>query len=235
MRVEPFAIEDFVHVYNRGNRKMAIFRNVSDKWHFLKILCYFNTQKSSNHIFYKLTHQTGFDLAHPFKFEWEEKGEPLVKIINYKMKENHYHLTLKEIIEGGISLFMKKLGDGFTLFTNFKYREVGKVFQGSYKGKRIADERILQYVDVYIQVFNAFEDYPGGIEKALKEFDKAFEFALNDPFSSLGETFGERNLGIVERDILREVFPNLEVYKKFAYDALLVRNVREILEKLTME
>jgi hypothetical protein len=95
--------------------------------------------------------------------------------------------------------------------------------------------KILQCLDAYIQVFNTFEDYPGGIEMALKEFDKAFEFALKDPFSSLGESFGERNLGIIDRDILGEMFPNLETYKEFVYDALLVRNIREILGKLALE
>jgi len=69
----------------------------------------------------------------------------------------------------------------------------------------------------------------------LKEFNKAFEFALNYPFCSLGECFGKRNLGIIERDILKETFPNLEMYKEFAYDALMVRNIREILGKLAIE
>lgn len=238
LRVEPFTTGDFLHIYNRGNRQMIVFRDVSDKWHFLKILRYFNDQKLSAHIFHKLSRQTGFDPAHPFKFEWSEnwpKPKPLVKILSYCLKENHFHLLLKEIIQGGISLFMKKLGDGFTGFINSKYEEVGKVFQGSYKGKRGSDEKILQYFDVYIQVFNPFEEYPGGIERALKEFDKAFEFALNNPFCSLGESFGKRNLGIIDRDILGDVFPGLKAYKEFAYDALLVRNVREILGKLTIE
>ena len=97
------------------------------------------------------------------------------------------------------------------------------------------DVRILQYLDAYVQVLNPFEDYPGGIGGVLKEFDKAFEFALQNPFCSLGESFGKRNLGIIERDVLGEMFPDVEVYKKFAYDALLVRNVREILGKLTLE
>jgi len=159
-----------------------------------------------------------------------------VKILSYCLKNNHFHLLLKEITPGGISKFMKKLDDGFTGYSNFKYGETGKVFQGSYKGKTVMqDVRILQYLDAYIQVFNPFEDYFGGIKKALKEFDKAFEFALNNPFCSLGESFGKRNLGIVDRDILKEMFPNLEVYKEFTYDALLVRNIREILGKLTFE
>jgi hypothetical protein len=217
---------------------MIVFRDVSDKWHFLKILRFFNNQDSSAYLFQKIARQVGFNPTHPFKFEWPENWptpKPLVKISSYCLKENHFHLLLKEIIKGGISLFMKKLGDGFTGFINLKYEEVGRVFQGGYRGRRIPDEKFIQYLDAYIQVFNPFEDYPGGIEKSLKEFDKAFEFALNNPFCSLGESFGKRNLGIIDRDVLGEMFPNIEVYKEFVYDALLVRNIREILEKLTME
>ena len=58
---------------------------------------------------------------------------------------------------------------------------------------------------------------------------------MNNPFCSLGESFGKRNLEIIDRDILIEMSPNIEAYKEFVYDALLVRNVREILGKLTVE
>lgn len=131
---------------------------------------------------------------------------------------------------------MKRLGNAFTGFVNLKYGEVGRVFQSSYRGKTIRkDVKNLQYIDAYIQVFNPFEDYPGGIGQALKEFDKAFEFAFENQFCSLGETFGKKNLGIIDRDILVKMFPNLEVYKQFAYDAFLTRNIRESLGKLAIE
>jgi hypothetical protein len=90
-------------------------------------------------------------------------------------------------------------------------------------------------MDAYIQVFNPFELCPGGIEKSLKEFNSAFEFALNYPFCSLGECFGKRNLGIIARDILESTFPEIKMYKEFTYDALIVRNTREVLGKLTIE
>ena len=249
MRIEPFTVGDFIHVYNRGNRKATVFRDINDKWRFLKILRFFNDEYSSPN-FYRFTPNGKIEEVIKVrpqslpsgKFEWPERPKewpprkPLVKILSYCLKNNHYHLLLKEITAGGISKFMKKLGDSFTCYSNLKYDEVGRVFQGSYKGKTITkDIKNLQYLDAYIQVFNMFEDYPGGIEKALKEFDKAFEFAMNSVFSSLGESFGKRNLKIIDRDILKEMFPNKEMYKKFAYDALLVRNVREILGKLTMD
>jgi hypothetical protein len=238
LRVDPFVVGDFLHVFNRGNRGMILFPELGDKWRFLKILRYFNDRRSSAHIFQKLTRETGFDPAHPFKFEWRgnsSKPKPVVKILAYSLKDNHFHLLLKEIVKGGISFFMKKLSNGFTAFINLKYGEKGRIFQGSYRGRRIPNENLLQYLDAYIQVFNSFEEYPGGIERALKEFNKAFEFVLNNPFSSLGESFGKRKLEIVERDVLGEMFPDLKIYKEFAYDALLVRNVREILGKLTLE
>ena len=231
-----FKVGNLIHIYNRGNRKMPIVRDENDKWRFLKILRFFNDQNSSHNVFRQLNYIIKSGNRH---FDWPkelEKQKPLVKILDYHLKKNHYHLATKEIIAGGTSKFMKKLGDGFTNYVNIKYEEVGSVFQGAYKAKvLIGDMRNIHYLDAYIQVFNAFEDYPGGIEKALQEFDKAFEFAMDNPFCSLGECFGRRNLGIIDRDILKDTYPNLEAYKEFARDALLVRNAREILGKLTME
>lgn len=231
-----FIIGNFIHVYNRGNRKMPIVRDENDKWRFLKILRFFNDKYSSPHPFREIDFSTKSGAR---RFDWPKmwpSHKPLVKILCYCLKENHFHLLIKEIIAGGVGQFMKKLGDGFTNFSNIKYNEVGRVFQGPYKARvLLGDIKNFQYLDAYIQVFNAFEDYPGGIERALKEFDQAFEFAMNNPFCSLGESFGKRNLGIIDRDILEKMFPNIEIYKEFAYDALLVRNIREILDKLILE
>jgi len=245
LRVEPYTVGDFIHVFNRGNRRTAIVRDVNDKWRFLKILRFYNDKFIPEHPQRDLEKLSGLDPANPVNplsqkgFKWPKNWpphQPLVKILSYCLRENHFHLLLKEIIKGGLALFMKRLGNAFTGFVNLKYEEVGRVFQSPYRGKTIQEDvKNLQYVDAYIQVFNPFEDYPGGIEQALKEFDRAFKFAFENPFCSLGESFGKRNLEIIDRDILGEMFPNLEVYKKFTYDALIVRNIREILGKLTIE
>ncbi|MBT9141340.1 MAG: hypothetical protein DDT30_01932 [Dehalococcoidia bacterium] len=42
LRVEPYTVGDFIHAYNRGNRKMAIVKDINDKWRFLKILRFYN-------------------------------------------------------------------------------------------------------------------------------------------------------------------------------------------------
>lgn len=237
MRVEPFTAGDFVHVYNRGNRQMPIVNNESDKWRFLKILRYFNSDYYLKNMFREidLLVKSGDIRTFQWPKNWPPQ-KPLVKIIAYCLLPNHFHLLLKEIVKDGISKFMQRLGTGFTKYIDIKYDETGRIFQGAYKGKTIRGEiNNLHYLDTYIQVFNPMELYPGGIEKALKEFGQAFEFALDYPFSSLGEGFGKRKMEIIDRDILIEVFSDLKAYKEFTYDALIIRNAREILGKLAIE
>ncbi|UMX47949.1 MAG: hypothetical protein L7H18_00140 [Candidatus Nealsonbacteria bacterium DGGOD1a] len=250
IRVEPFVVGDFIHAYNRGNKKGVIYFDKSDKWRFLRSIRFFNDQRDITELAKCLTDLIEFqrdflrrlDLSQGTNehntFEWQEEwGEPmpLTQIISYHLSPNHFHLLMKEIFPGGVSKFMKKLGNGYTAYRNIKSGEVGRIFQGPYKGKNINDERHLQYLDAYIQVFNAFELFEGGIPAAMENFDEAFQFALDYPFCSLGESFGLRNLGIVNRDCFKDVFPNLEIYKKFCQDALLIRGAREFLGKLTME
>ena len=232
MRKELPVIGDFVHVFNRGNRRMPIIYDEADKWRFLKILRYFNDEYSVDNIFRRVGLEIKSGRCRPFERpkNWP-LPKPLVKILSYTLMPNHFHLLLKEIIDGGISRFMGKFADGFTKYINTKYNEVWSLFQGPYKGAIIKTEKILQYTDAYIQVFNPFELYPGGLEKAMIEFDKAFNFVLEYQFCSLGESFNKRKLNIIDRDILGETFKSLQEYKEFACEAIVYHNIRKIIDK----
>ena len=232
MRREPSSIGDYFHVFNRGNRRMPIVYDESDRWRFLKILRYFNDEYSVDNIFRCVDLEVKSGRCHNFERpkDWPPPHS-LVKILSYSLMPNHFHLLLKEIIDGGVSRFMKKFADGFTKYINTKYDEVGSLFQGPYKRTTIKSEKTLQYTDVYIQIFNIFELYPGGLEKAIKEFDKAFNFVLEYQFCSLGESFGRRNLHIIDRDVLAETFRNLQEYKEFAREAITFHDIRKMINK----
>ena len=228
MRKEPFTVGNYVHVYNRGNRKMPIVHDDHDRWRFLKILRYFNDDYSPENIF-RMVDQT---FQRPS--DWPTP-KPLVKILSFCLMPNHFHLLLKEIIDGGITKFMMKLGTGLTNFLNTKYHESGRVFQGPYKARTIKDDQYLQYLDVYIHVLNPLELYPGGLEKALTQFDEALEFAVNYSFCGLPDVLRKRSLSIIDRDILKDWFSSLKAYKEFAYEAAVVKNTKEMLGKLAID
>ncbi len=228
MRKEPFSVNSFVHVYNRGNRKQLIVRDAKDRWHFLQMLYYFNDYFSPANIFRELRELLKFDFNK--KLVWPEswpKRRPLVKIIAFSLLDDHFHFLLKEIQEGGVTMFMRKLGTGMTNYSNTKHQESGRLFQGSYKARLVDSDIYLRYLSVYIQVKNIFELYPGGLEKAVKEFDKAFDFAVNYPFCSLADYATDRKSPILDKDVFEELFLSNREYKEFARECILGMNFED--------
>ncbi|MBI2041641.1 MAG: transposase [Candidatus Nealsonbacteria bacterium] len=160
---------------------------------------------------------------------------PLVKILSFKLRENHFHLILKQEIDDGIRIFMQRAGIAMAKRFNEKYQEVGALFQGRYKGKLVEKDDYLMHLSVYIQVKNAFEEYPGGLERATQEFDKAYEWASKDPYNSLGDYTGNRNSPIISKDVLKQMFPTPYSYKEFAKQCLLSANLDDKLDKLRID
>ncbi len=233
MRKEPFTVGSFVHVYNRGNRKQPIVCDDKDRWHFLQMLYYFNNQISPANIFRDLRDLLKSDFNRNFAWPavWPAR-KPIVKILAFSLLQNHFHLLLKEIKVGGITMFMRKIGTGMTNYFNTKYKESGRLFQGAYKARVVNKDVYLKYLSVYIQVKNIFELRPGGVKKALKDFDKAFDFAVQYPYCSLAEHTGKRRYPIVDKDILKAFFPTPRDYKEFTRECLKAVNLEEEIANL---
>ncbi|MDP3990906.1 MAG: transposase [Candidatus Nealsonbacteria bacterium] len=245
MRKEKFTEGNYIHVYNRGNRKEDIVRDTKDKWRFMQALRFFNDSHTSAHLFRVLSRskpgfdQTVFDQKESvFEMGWPPnwpERDPLVKILCYCLVPNHFHLLLKEIREGGIAKFMHKLGLGYGKYFNLKYNEVGRIFQGPYKAKLVDKDVYLKHLCVYIQALNVLELFPGGFEAALRNFNEAMKFLDSYLFSSHLDYIGLRNSLIIDRDILNEFFPKPEDYKKFVYDSISAKDFKNILEDLKLE
>ena len=131
---------------------------------------------------------------------------------------------------------MRKFNTGMAKYFNTKYKQVGSLFQGKYKAKVVEEDIYLMYLSVYIQVKNVFERYPEkGLSGALENFDKAYNWAIQDPFTSLGDYAGKRNSPIVEKDVLGRMFLAPEKYKEFAKQCMLGMNLDEKLAKLKLD
>lgn len=232
MRKDNFGINDFVHVYNRGNRKQAIVKDDHDRIRFLRLLYYFNTKITPSNPMQSIL-KSNFN-----NWEWPEKWQPrapIVKILSFILLDNHFHLLLKEIVEGGTTLFMRRLGTGMTNYSNIKYQESGKLFQGSYKAKRVGKDSYLKYLCIYIQVKNLLELYPRGASQAIKSFDKFYKWATDYKFSSLVSYSKGDSLPIIDKDIFLEIFPNPKSFDLFAKDCILSMNLEEELGDMAID
>lgn len=235
MRKDPFAVGSFIHVYNRGNRKQPIVKDAKDRWHFLQMLFYFNNRFSPSNIFRELRKLLKSDFNRDFNFIWPENWpgrQPIVKILSFGLADNHFHLIMKEIKQGGVTMFMRKLGTGMTNYYNTKYQETGRLFQGAYKARLVNTDNYLKYLSVYVQVKNILELYPGGMEKALNNFEDAFKFASKYPYCSLADYVGYRSSPIIEKDLLGEIFNDPKEYKRFAKDCMFSADFDEKIKHL---
>ncbi len=141
MRKEPIVTGEYYHIYNRGVDKRDIFSDKKDLFRFIESVSEFNRKDSIT------------SLANLRKTEIEAKplSEPQVAIVGYCLNPNHFHFILKQLIDGGISDFMKKLQGGYTYYFNVKNSRSGSLFQGTFKSHHIDEDiyfaKLLGYVN----------------------------------------------------------------------------------------
>ena len=147
MRKFTFQTGDYYHLYNRGVDRRNIFIDNGDYFRFLNSMKEFNDTKPVVSLYLRrkagqLRQQRG--LA-PFK-----GAKPLIEIIAYNLLPNHFHFILKQLVNGGLSEFMKRLGGGYTGYFNNKYNRTGSLFEGTFKSIQIITNEYLLWLSAYV-------------------------------------------------------------------------------------
>lgn len=146
-RKDNFAPDNFYHIYNRGIDKRIIFKSDSDYKRFMMLLFISNNNESIrlNDILdkNKKNYSDIFNL---------KLNKPLVSIGAWSLMPNHFHILLREETEGGISKFMKKLGTGYSMYFNLKYKRTGGLFGGPFKSKLVEEDNYLRYLLGYFHL-----------------------------------------------------------------------------------
>lgn len=208
MRVEPRSVGSIVHVVQRGTRGLDIVRDAQDRTRFGGLLFYLNDSFSDAN--WLKTTQTFKQLQRPD--HWPDR-DPLVRILAWTLLPNHFHLLLEEIRDNGISKFMQRLCGSMSMAANAKYSEKGSLFQGSYKSRTMDTDNHLSYLPFYIQVKNVLELYPGGLTAALHNFDDAWSWASQYPYSSFISYATSTSSLIVDKERYLELFSDIPLTK----------------------
>ena len=117
-------------------------------------------------------------------------------------RPNHFHLTVYELEENGISRYMQRVLNSYTKYFNVRYKKSGHLFQGPYKIVHIENEKQLLYLSAYI--------HRNPIE--LKKWMKKLE---HYPWSSYQDYFKNRWGALIQAGIIKEQFKNENEYRLF--------------------
>ncbi|MFQ5541004.1 MAG: transposase [Candidatus Paceibacteria bacterium] len=148
IRKQSFVPGEWYHCYNRGTDKRVIFKSAPDYKRFLMLLYAANSTKRI--ILSNFGKGTSVGPSLEKIVDGAHRGERLVDIGAYALMPNHFHLLLKESVEGGITTFMRKVCTGYAMSFNLKYKRTGTLFESRFKAKHISDDRYMRRIVNYI-------------------------------------------------------------------------------------
>jgi REP element-mobilizing transposase RayT len=210
MRKTPFAVGEYFHVYNRGVDKRPIFNDKKDLDRFFQSIVEFNSVEPIGSIF----------LNSIPKNKLRRPTSQLVEFVAYCLNHNHYHFVIKQLVVGGISEFMKRLGGGYAKYFNEKNNRSGALFQGRFKSIHIDSNEYLLHVSAYVNLN-----------------DRQHAKKNSQLTKSSWEEYGDnKNGSICKTDIVLNQFRNVGEYRKFALSTLEdILKKKELLKELDYE
>ena len=128
---------------------------------------------------------------------------------------NHFHLMLKQKTDGGVTMFMRKLGTGYTNYFNLKYHRVGSLFQGKFKAVLLEHESHFNHLPHYIHLNPLDMIMPQWRNGKITNTQKAFLYLKTYRWSSLPDYLGIKNFPMITA---RELLTNYIGKPKDFYD-----------------
>ncbi len=151
MRKDPFVNDQYYHIYNRGVDKRDIFMNKKDLYRFILSVKQFNVLSPIGSL---------RDKTDVGRLGKKPKEDPLVSIVCYCFNPNHFHLILKQEVDGGVSEFLKRLLGGYTKYFNQVHNRSGALFQGRFKSHPIDNDQYFMKIFPYVNGNYLVHDIP---------------------------------------------------------------------------
>ncbi|MCR4285814.1 MAG: transposase [Candidatus Kaiserbacteria bacterium] len=193
---------EFWHLIGRGVDKRDIVLDDKDRVRFIHDMYVFNDLNPTPNYVLNGRHEA------------LRTRDLLVDIHSFCLMNNHYHLLVSERIEGGISLFMKKLNMGYTKYFNEKYERSGALWQGKYRKVLIERDAHFLYIPFYIHLNPLDYTHSRWRRGEVTESSKALESLSKYRWSSHLDYLGIKNFpSLIHMDILKPILGERRKYE----------------------
>jgi putative transposase len=209
---------DIYHIVNRGVEKRKIFLGDRDYIRFIDGLHDFN---SKNPVPMSYKDRRSFN-----NLAMQRPSDGLVDILACCLMPNHYHLLVREKVDGGAGAFSKKVSGGYTQYFNLKNNRSGFLFQGRTKIVPIKKEAHFIHIPYYIFSNPIKLAESCWKEKGIENMKKILEFLKNYKWSSFNGTI-LRNDTIFSDVVNSEAFLKLFNVKPKEFEKYFIEWLRE--------
>jgi putative transposase len=203
---------EIYHIVMRAIDGLQLFRNNKDYFRMMRDLFEFNDENPVCWQHRKLSENGSRNDKE------RKKREMIVEILAFCLMSNHIHLLIRQLKEGGISKFMRKLGAGYGNYYNKKYERQGHVFQGKFRAVRIKNDEQLITVFVYIHTNPVAILFSGWKERGIKSenLNEVTEFLEDYRWSSYSDYLNKKNFpSLTNREFLTKMMGSQEDCQRF--------------------
>ena len=192
----PLVTDEIYHVYNKSIAEFVIFNNDAEFLHIKDTVRYYQIENQP----IKFS-RIGIDVNNA---EQKHADKKLVEIICYCFMPTHIHLALRQLMENGISNFMRHILNSYSHYFNIKHNRKGPLWESSFKNVLVESDAQLLHLTRYIHL------------------NPVTAHIVNKPedwkWSSYREYVSGNEEGICKYDSLLDI--NSEEYKKFVEDRI---------------
>lgn len=236
-RKRVFASGETYHVVLRRIGNELLFRDTDDYYRGVFSIYEFNNSQPTE-IYRRRRARIAEKKKEKKLIPHIDKREKLVEVLTFTLMPNHIHLLLRQLQDGGITNFVRKIGSGYPLYFRQKHHQSDKgyFFQGKFASVHIKSDNQLIATFVYIHTNPLSLIEPGWKEGKIKNLRRATEFLENFKWSSYQDYLGQKNFpSVTDRDFLLETIGDQEKVRKIINDWIKDKKKIKRLNKVSLE
>lgn len=209
MRCENFAENEYYHVFGRGVSKEKIFIDDRDKARFIFLITHL---QSPTRMYNVAWYTESFLKKGAFNVRDEKVREILrfrnVELVAFALMPNHFHLLVRNLDDGILSVYMHRVLTAYSKYFNSKYNKKGHVFEGPFGAVRIKNNNQILHLSAYIH------KNPKELGSWNNNYDKY-------PYSSYQDYIGLNRWGdFLSTDIVLKQFKDQAKYRDFVTESV---------------
>lgn len=132
----------------------------------------------------------------------------IVDVYAITLMPNHFHICVKQLVDGGITRLMQRTCNSFSHYFNTKYERKGTLFMGRFQAVPILEDRQLFHLFVYIHANPLDMIMPKWRGGKIVDWQKVISFLKNYKWSSWG-IYTNSSTQITEiQNLVTTDFPN---------------------------
>ena len=217
MRKVPLTTNEIYHIFNRGVNKGDIFFLDRDYKRFLQTALHYKTKTS------KFSYETISNISNdPVSLRpvGVEKP-PRVQIFAYCLMPNHFHFLIKQLVDGGITSFLRQLSNSYSHYVNIKHKRICPLIQGRFKNILIESQEQFLHVSRYIHLNPLVTD----LIPDLKDYSWSSYLAYISDFKD----------ELVDSELILANFKSKKTYEQFVLDQADYGRALEQIKHLTFD